>query len=170
MILYIGKPQIHKVCSKLASGCWDLYHLRQYIDSKSLLMVYYSLIHTHLNYCIISWSSASTSALSPLVKLQKRAVRIITFNNKRAHTKPLFWKLQVLKLNDIFKLEIGKIMHKINAKTSYHNSKLFVPIDQIHSHNTRKQQNHYFISRVHTSQAKKITPLLRFKNMEFNTF
>jgi len=47
-------------------------------------------------------------------------------------------------------------MHKINSKTSNHNSKLFVPTDHIHSHNKRrKQQNNYFISHVHTSQAQK---------------
>jgi len=94
------KPQIHKVCSKVASGCWALYHLRQYINSKSLLKVYYSLIHTHLNYCISSWGNASISALSSLDKLQKRVFwnNNITFNNKRDHTKPFFWKLQILKI------------------------------------------------------------------------
>jgi len=47
-------------------------------------------------------------------------------------------------------------MHKINPKTSNHNFKLFVLIDQIHSHNpTRKQQNNYFISRVYKLQTQK---------------
>ena len=30
------KPQIHKVSSKLASGCWALYHLQKYVDCKTL--------------------------------------------------------------------------------------------------------------------------------------
>ena len=49
------KPQIDRVSSKLASGCWALYHLRKYVDRKTLLMIYYSIIYSHLNYCLSSW-------------------------------------------------------------------------------------------------------------------
>ena len=48
------KPQVDKMCSKLASGCWALYQLRPYVNSATLMMVYYSFIHSHLNYCINS--------------------------------------------------------------------------------------------------------------------
>ena len=65
------KPQIDRVSSKLASRCWALYHLRKYVDCKTLLMVYYSMIHSHLNYCL-SWGSASASTLMPINKLQKK--------------------------------------------------------------------------------------------------
>ena len=46
------KSQIHKMCSKLASGCWVLYHLQEYVDCNTLMMVYYSMIHSYLSYCI----------------------------------------------------------------------------------------------------------------------
>ena len=63
------KPQIDRVSSKLASGSWALYHLRKYVDCKTLIMVYYSIIHSHLNYCFSSWGSASASTLMPIKKL-----------------------------------------------------------------------------------------------------
>jgi len=34
------------------------------------------------------------------------------------HSKPLFLKLQILKLNDINKLEMAKLMHKICNKST----------------------------------------------------
>ena len=61
------ESQIHKMCSKLASGCWALYHLQKYVDCNTLIMVYYSMIHSHLSYCISSWGSASKTTLNPLV-------------------------------------------------------------------------------------------------------
>ena len=67
-------------------------------------MVYYSLVYSHLQYCINSWGSASETTLHPLKIIQKRNIRIITGSKYRAHAEPLFHQLQCLKLNDIYKL------------------------------------------------------------------
>ena len=48
---------------------------------------------------------------------QKRAVRIITHSNPRTHTSPLFSRLQLLKLHDIYKLEVAKLMHRVYNKS-----------------------------------------------------
>jgi len=63
------KPQVEKICSKLASGCWALYQVRKFVNQKTLMMIYYSFIHSHLNYCISSWGGTSESTLLPLNKL-----------------------------------------------------------------------------------------------------
>ena len=152
---------IHKMCSTLASGCWALYHLQKTVDCNTLMMVYYSMIHSHLNYCISSWESASKITLKPLDILQKRAVRIITHSDSRAHIKRSFHKLQILKLHDWYMLEIVKLMHKL-----YNNSLNICNIcnlnrdtykffDDIHSYRTgRKQSKSYFIPRVKTTQLQ----------------
>jgi len=36
----------------------------------------------------------------------------------RTHSKPLFSKLQILKLNDIYELEMAKLMHEIYNKST----------------------------------------------------
>ena len=38
------KPQVDKMCSKLASGCWALYQLKPHVNSVALMMIYYSFI------------------------------------------------------------------------------------------------------------------------------
>ena len=81
------KPQIERVSSKLAGVCWALYQQRKYVDCKTLLMVYYSIIHSHLSYCLSSWCSTSASTLMPIIKLQNKASKAITFSNIRSHTK-----------------------------------------------------------------------------------
>jgi len=82
-----------------------------YVDLNTLKTVYYSLIYSHLQYCISTWGMASRNALNPLEKLQKQIVRIITTHSYTAHTNPLFQKLNFLKLKDICTLEIAKKMY-----------------------------------------------------------
>ena len=68
------ESQIHK---KISSGFWALRHLQNYVDCNTLMMVYYSMTHSHLSYCISSQGSASKTTINPLEILQKRAVKII---------------------------------------------------------------------------------------------
>ena len=48
------KHQVKQICSKIARGSWALYHLRNYVDKQTVKMVYYSLVYSHLQYCINS--------------------------------------------------------------------------------------------------------------------
>ena len=78
--------------------------------------------------------------------------------NAKTHSTPLFSKLQVLKLHDIYKFEIAKLMHRNYNKSLNCNSTInkYILLDNFHSHNTRrKQQKNYFIRRVSSKQAQK---------------
>ena len=153
------ESQIHKMRSKLTSGCWALYHLQKYVNCNTLIMVD-SMIHSHLSYCISSRGSASKTTLKPLDigLLQKRAVRIITRSNSKAYTKPLFHKLQILKLHDLYALEIAKLMHRLynnSLNICNLNRNTYKLLDDIHSYRSRrKQSKNYFISRVKTTQSQ----------------
>ena len=48
------KPHIQQICSKLSSRLWAILKLRQYVDLLTLKTVYFSLIYSHLQYCISS--------------------------------------------------------------------------------------------------------------------
>ena len=108
------KNHIDYTCSKISKGCWALQNLKNILPSKFLIDVYYSLIYSHLCYCITSWGCASQTRLMPLIKLQKRAVRIITNKKYRDHTNPLFLDCKLLKIAEIYKLELSKLMFKVH--------------------------------------------------------
>ena len=72
------KHQVKQICSKIARGSWALYHTRNHVDKQTVKMVYYSLVYSHLQYCINSWGSASETTLHPLKIIRKRNIRIIT--------------------------------------------------------------------------------------------
>ena len=78
-----------------------------------LLQLYNSLFLPHVNYGILIWGHNNER----IVKLQKRAVRFITQSKYLAHTDPIFIKLNLLKIQDIFKLNQLKFYYKYLIKS-----------------------------------------------------
>ena len=75
-----------------------------------ILSMYNSLVLPHLLFSILTWGFR----MGKLDKLQKHAVCIITCQKYNAHTEPLFKKLGLLKLNDLFRLKVLKLYYKFN--------------------------------------------------------
>ena len=46
------KKHVNTVCSKIGKGCWALARLRNYVNQKTLLKVYHSMIQRHFLCCI----------------------------------------------------------------------------------------------------------------------
>ena len=138
------KCHLKNLENKLSRGMWAISKLRRFVNSKTLRSVYYSLIYSHLIYCISSWGSAPQKHLDKIFVKQKKTIRIMTFSPYLAHTTPIFYHLKLLKLEDIFKLRVATLAFKIinlrNSNNSFTNkprSTLNLP----HSYNTRAKTN-----------------------------
>ena len=107
-------------------------------------MLYYSLVYSHLNYATEVWGSADATHLDRIFILQKRIVRMMTHNDTRhqdysfSSSDPLFLKLQILKIRDIFELKISKFIYRcfISKDTPVNFHHWFIPTTQVHHHNT----------------------------------
>ena len=89
-------------------------------------------------YCIEIWGISPQSRLRPLLLLQKKIVRIMTFSTYYAHTDPLFKDLNILTIDKLVVHRIGIAMYKINNDLfpSVLNE-LYKKNNVIHDHNTR---------------------------------
>ena len=125
---------------------------------QTLKIVYYSVVYSHLNYCVSTWGMASHNALDPLIKLHKRIVRIITKSPPLTPTLPLFKKLNFLKIEEICKFEIAKKMYqyKTTGSPKIHLINALIPVTQTHQHSTRLATSvNYHLPRKRTNQGKK---------------
>ena len=122
-------------------------------------------MYSHLQYCINKWGSVSETTLHSLKIIQKRSIRITTGSKYRAHAEPLFHQLQCLKLNDICKLEMAKLMYRINNNMiSSTKANDFQLISQCHDHETRLRNNrNYCLPRVRTKLGQNMTIFSRAK-------
>ena len=94
-----------------------MYKLRPFVNQNIMLSVYYSLIYPHFIYGIQVWGSSFASNLKVLETLQKKVVRLITHNDNPynngeiIHSLPLFSNLGLLKISEIYKLQISKFIY-----------------------------------------------------------
>ena len=58
--------------------------------------MYFTFIYPYLIYCIEVWGNAQHTHLDPLIKIQKKSIRTITFSHYQAHTESLFERLNIL--------------------------------------------------------------------------
>ena len=121
-----------------------LYSIKDKLTINCRKLIYYSIIYPHLQYCITSWGAANASSLKQLIVLQKRAIRIIASVGYLDHTNDIFKNLKLLKLGDIYKLEVVKFIYsKINSPNPLIE---FNFNNQIHNYNLRNRNNLHVVN------------------------
>ena len=121
---------------------------------------YYTLIYPYLTYCTTVWSSTYVTSLNRIFLLQKRAVRIITNSDFRAHSEPLFLHLKILDIYNINSFYAAQFMFSY-----YHQLlpplflDLFVTSHHIHNYNTRTSS--HFRSHACRTNTKQFTTLFQ---------
>ena len=130
--------------------------LRHNVNVKVRCTVYYSLIHSHLNYGIAVYRSANKAVLKKPEIIQDN-MRIITFSCYRLSAKPLFKQLKILNIESMSKLELAKIMYGCNnGQIPIRIEQLFTKTSKVHQYNTRQIINAgFFIPRIYSQSGKK---------------
>ena len=94
------------VALKLRRSNGAISKLRHYVPRSIMLSVYYALFHSNLSYGLQAWGQ-TINGNCRIFKLQKTAVRLISFSNYNTHSEPLFNNLQIPTIpNLIFSLNI----------------------------------------------------------------
>jgi hypothetical protein len=149
---------VDTVKEKISKTCGILSKLKYRLPQCALINIYNSLILPYLNYCAIVWANCSQYKLNSILILQKRAVRNLCHLKYLAHTAPYFKSLKLLKIFDIYTLQVCQFMFKVtynllppsfieNYKTN----------SDVHCYNTRKSKNYHILSVRTTKRSKSLT-------------
>ena len=95
------KAHIRKLSNKISRTLGTLNRLKYILPLNIKLLIYNSLILSHLHYGILAWGYEHEK----ITKLQKKFLRILTLSDYKAHTEPLSKRLKLLKVSDIFYLQ-----------------------------------------------------------------
>ena len=77
--------------NKIAKSNGILYKkIRNFLDRKTLSHLYNSFVFPYLIYGIKVWGNTNAVHLDPIIKIQKKIIRTITFSHYLAHTEPIF--------------------------------------------------------------------------------
>ena len=155
------KSHIDELRKKISRAIGILYKLRSLVTTTIILNVYYAIIYPFLLYGIIIWGNACKTLLEPIHIMQKTFVRMATHKDgypevpgPLAHTPPLFNKLNLLTIYDIYNLQLGKLVYEsINDIGPTSNIIKYTQANEIHSHNTRYASGgNFYINSVRTTQ------------------
>ena len=152
------KPHIIKMSNKISKTIGILNRIKTYLPQNAKLTIYNSLILSYLHYGILLWGQASYCNRPKI--LQKKAVRIITNNNNYlAHSEPLFKTLNLLKLEDIIKVNISKFYYQYenNNLPLYFQNIDYNPSISSHHYNTRKHEYVYYVKHEFAKKSFKYT-------------
>lgn len=92
---------VKHVISKMSTALFTIRRASNVLTEKAKMLLYYTMIHSHINYCLNVYSATSSSNLNKISIMQKKAVRTITGAKYNAHTAPLFKKLNILPLDSL---------------------------------------------------------------------
>ena len=111
------KSHVNTIAKKLNQANAMLFKVRDFVNANILKSIYYALFESHINYACIIWGQ-NISTINHLYILQKKALRIINFKERNAHSSPLFHYSKIIKIADKVKIENCLFINK------YTNNKL----------------------------------------------
>ena len=150
--------------NKIAKSNGILYKIRNFLDRKTLTHLYNSFVLPYLIYGIEVWGNTNAVHLDPIIKIQKKIVRTITFSHYLAHTVPIFDTLNILNFNNLVVHRICLMMFKYSKDlVPLPIVELFTRNYELHNHYTRQSQS----LQLQLAETKRSTKLLHFMAFEF---
>ena len=108
---------VHNLEKKLSRSVGILANVKPFLNSKTLLQLYYAIFHSHLKYGILAWSSTYKTFFKKLSILQNKSVKILGGRTYYDRATPFYTKLGILKLADLVKFEKPLFVFKFKMKT-----------------------------------------------------
>ena len=110
------KHQISNISKKISRVIGIMYKLRSFLPLEVMKNVYYSLMYSHIIYPIEAWGSACKTELDKILILQKRDMRLMTYNDTYPtvfglliSSDPIFIVLETLKVSDIINIKFQNL-------------------------------------------------------------
>ena len=110
------KFHVDYIALKISKTIGIISRLRHFVPTSILLNIYCSLIHPYISCGLLAWGQTSKANLNKILILQKRALRLIYFANKREHAIPLFIRANILPVDMIYYKAISTLLHDIHCK------------------------------------------------------
>lgn len=105
------KNQIANLKSKLNNTVRYFYFVKSVCSEKVMRMLYFSLVHSRIDYGLSCWGGTYDSSLKPIFIQQKHFVRLISKKSKMHPSYPLFVINNILPLKHMFIYKVLKVFY-----------------------------------------------------------
>lgn len=155
-------PHIDNLTRRISRSIGIISRAKQLLPRWLKLQLYYALIHSHLQYCLLVWGTTTKTNLKKLYILQKRIVRVIENVPYITHSAPLFKANTILTMQHILKKKLGiTIFQKIKL---CHDSFFRQFLGKGHAYETRKTRYDKGFTRTNYGMQKQSYVIADFLN------
>ena len=153
------KSHVNVSCNKVLKYIAVIHRTKKYLPFSVLQTMYKSLILPIIYYGLLLWGPHCER----LFLLQKRIMRVITNSKYIAHTDPIFKTLNLLKLPDLYRLQLYKLYYKIKKQTvpAYFRHIL---TEVVNPYNTRNTFFKYPIARHEYTRKTSLYQVINYVN------
>ena len=144
-------PHVTTLNGRLSRIVGAAYSLQDTLSLQAAKTFYYSMFYSHISYIIAIWGASSKSLLDDLQITQNKVIRAL-FANKITynHTNDLYNYLNILKVKQVYKLQLSRLMFDTLNSNKYNTLKnALSELNWSHNINTRKI-NIYSLPRART--------------------
>ena len=165
------KYHLSELSKKLARTCGMFFKIRNLLPLDVLFCLYNALFLSFLQYGLIVWGQTYASYIDPIFKLQKRAVRAISFQPRVSPSLPIFNDFKLLKLSEIFELRLLTLVFDSINKTSprcFHD--FFLLSSSVHQYSIRQaSQGDLYMLKKQSSVWSKVHSISWCQTLEYIT-
>ena len=134
----IWEHHINHCKKKVSQGVYAINMSKHILGQKHRKILYYSPVHPYLLYGIRLWGSALKRFIGKLEIAQKKAIRAMTGARYNDPSSPLFKRLSILKLKDLFEQQVKLFMYDfVNKVLPEPLLGIYAYHGDIHGHATR---------------------------------
>lgn len=134
--------QVDSVCLNITRRITLLKHLSKYVNQNSLKQYYNAYILPVFDYGCIIWSRGTAANTDRMLRLQKRAARIILHADRMTPSKDMFQELQWLPFSKRIQYHVCIMMYKtLNDSAPDYMSDMFIRTSETHDRNLRSVSN-----------------------------
>ena len=119
------KEHMNMVKRKIRSSLGSIMRIKPCLTTKAMLILYNSLLLSHLRYCITSWCYGNRTTTNQLQRICNKFIRAMYGIKRRGCVKNVMIKNELLNVEQLYESEIAILMYKFQKRT------LPIPIQQL---------------------------------------
>ena len=155
------RAHIGKIRTKISQTVGIIGRARSFMNGPQLLDLYNTMVLPHLQYCLLNWGNfkgdRNIGLRDGLLTLQKTFVRIISGSHRISHADPLFARLGVLKVGDLYSQRVRVFSYQLSrGQLPCGVSSLFNKIE--HGYNTRGSGVNLSVGKSNSGSIAGIVP------------
>lgn len=119
--------------------------LRCSADRDTLMCVYFALVQSLLQYCVVSWGGVGITTMLPLERAQRAILKIICGKPRRYSTSLLYKECSVLTVRQLFVLNVILRKHKTMPYVPIQNKRNKSKVCASIQHRTKLAKSHFYV-------------------------